>query len=127
MLRFCVAAWRHEAVTPMELFVGNLPLTITVLELRQVLGPCANEARFQLLQRSDAQGAVQCFARVHVPSDGEARRVIAELQKAGSLGGRKLEVRRYQERNAFRDRRARWQTQPWHGEERRQEDRRTSS
>ncbi len=111
----------------MELFVGNLPPAITVLELRQVLGPGAAEARYQLVQRCDARGLVHCFARVQVPSDVEARRVIAELQEAGSLAGRKLAVRRYQERNAFRDRRARWRTQPWHGEERRREDRRSGS
>ncbi len=121
-------AGRHlRVVTIMELFVGNLPLAITVLELRQVLGPGAADARYQLVQRCDAQGSVHCFARVQVPSDAEAQRVIAELQVAGSLGGRKLAVRRYRERNAFRDRRARWRTQPWHGEERRREDRRTGS
>lgn len=110
----------------MELFVGNLPPTATVLDVRQLLGPCANNARFQLVQRCDAAGAVHCFARVHVPSDADARRVITELQDAGTYAGRQLEVRRFQERNAYRDRRAPWwQAQPWHGEERRRGDRRS--
>ena len=111
----------------MELFIGNLPPTATVLDLRQLLGPCANEACFHLVQRSDADGVVHCFARVQVPSDAEARRVVEELQDAGTFSGRQLEVRRFQERFAFKDRRApSWQAQPWHGEERRLGDRRRS-
>lgn len=112
----------------MELFIGNLPPSATVLDLRQLLGPCANEARYQLIQRSDADGVVHCFARVRVPSDAEAGRVIAELQDAGTFSGRQLEVRRFQERNAFKDRRAPWwRAQPWEGVERRRTDRRSSN
>lgn len=112
----------------MELYIGNLPPSATVLELRQLLGPCANEARYQLVQRSDAAGAVHCFARVRVPSDAEARQVMAELQHAGTFAGRQLEIRRFQERNAFNDRRAPWwRAEPWQGVERRRGDRRTSS
>ena len=112
----------------MELFIGNLPPSATVLELRQLLGPCANQARYQLIQRSDADGVVHCFARVQVPSDVEARLVVAELQDAGTFSGRHLEVRRFRERNTFNDRRAPWwRAEPWEGVERRRGDRRSSS
>lgn len=110
----------------MELFVGNLPPNVTALDLRQLLGPCTKESRLQLLQRCDPDGVVHCFARVQVPSNDEAQRVMTELQAAGVFCGRRLEVRPFQERNAFNDRRAAWwRSQPWPGEERRRGDRRS--
>jgi len=108
----------------MDIFIGNLPLSISALELRRLFGEAGSQARFRLFQKRYPDGAVCCYGRAkidHAPLAGE----IIEQLRDRQLSGRRLEVRRFVERSPLNERRApMWRGIPWVGLDRRKTERR---
>lgn len=110
----------------MEIFVGNLPSSTSVSDLRRLFGNAGNRARFRICQKKLSDGSVHCYGQAMVEPDNRAEELLHELQGA-TLHGRRLQVRRFVHRSYTNDRRARmWRGKPWFGVDRRKRDRRGS-
>ncbi len=108
----------------MDIFIGNLPLSISALELRRLFGDAGSQARFRLFQKRYPDGAVCCYGRAKIGHESLACQIIEHLSER-RLAGRRLEVRRYVERSPLNERRApMWRGKPWIGLDRRKAERR---
>lgn len=116
-----------EEIEAMDIFVGNLPLSVTVVELRRLFGKAGATARYRIVQKQYADGTTRCYGRAMIEPDESARILIGSLDRA-LLHGRPLEVRRFVQRNLANERRApMWRGRPWHGLDRRKGERRNGA
>lgn len=107
----------------MELFVGNLPLDVSLSQLEAFFGRLAKNAEFQLI-RLEKDERELVYAHVIMPSDRAAGKAIKKLN-GKLLGGHHAIVREYMYRAGNNDRRAlNWRLKPWQNSERRTTERR---
>ena len=108
----------------MEIFIGNLPMNASVVELRRLFGEAGRNARFRLYKKLYPDGAISCFGQADVEPERAAQSLLMRLN-AAQLQGQSLEVRLLIERSYSNERRAPWwMGRPWDSVERRRVDRR---
>lgn len=108
----------------MDIFIGNLPLSASVTDLRHLFGNAGTNARFRIVQKKYANGAQCCYGRAVIVPDELARSLIDELHRR-RVDDKNLVVRPYIERNMVNERRApMWRGQPWTRLNRRKAERR---
>jgi len=110
----------------MDVFIGNLPPSITFNEIRWLHGNWGYDAEIECVDGQDKTGSVYRYflARFSSEHEAEAGQLIKQLNGA-SYFGQRVEVREFvhrrygetQERRTMNDR-------PWHGIERRRAERR---
>lgn len=111
----------------MDVFVGNLPGTITLADMERLMRPFDGKVQVKLEQKQYKEGGVVCFGVCAFSSERLARKAIKKLDGT-LLFGRTLSVREYLYRSYSNERRALgWRTRPWDGEERRGGERRNGT
>ncbi len=107
----------------MEIFVGNLPMKTSVLELRKLVGRLGN-ARYKVIQRTNKLGRSYCYGHVIISNSKQGDAVISRLNGMNYLGSQ-LYVRPLFDRSEYNERRS-WKSylNNRHGVNRRKADRR---
>ena len=109
----------------MEIFIGNLLLTVTVHDLYALLNKYDWAVRVQIFKKSKRGGGVMCYAVAIVESEPAGRAAIAEL--AGTeVQGQAIAIREFVRRSGG-NRRGDMQPHAWSGLERRVADRRSGA
>jgi hypothetical protein len=109
-----------------DIFIGNLPASATLHDIRSVCRKWDFGADFERKRGIYQIGKpFQYFVAHFGPGqEKEAERLVRQL-KGASLHGRTIEVREYYKRSYSHERRALgWRDRPWDGVERRSQDRR---
>ena len=110
----------------MEIFIGNLPLDTSAIDLRKLLGNSGIKPRYRIFRKTLRDGTVKCYGQAAIEPDQVALELIERLNNT-ELRGHILNVRIYRERQHTNDRRARlWHGVPWNGLDRRKQDRRNT-
>ena len=108
----------------MEIFIGNLPLDTSVVDLRRLFGDAGSRARYRIYKKTLRDGTVKCYGQAIVEPDDVADSLIGRLNNS-VLQENCLEVRPYKQRSHVNDRRGPlWSGVPWTGLDRRKADRR---
>lgn len=108
----------------MDVFVGNLPDTITANVLEKLLSPFDRAVQIKLHRHQDKDGLAGCYAVCTFSSPRPAHKAIKKLN-GYTLFSRMLTVREYFYRSYSNERRALgWRDRPWQGVERRGVERR---
>ncbi len=108
----------------MDIFIGNLPLDTSAIELRKLLGNIGKKPRYRIHKKVLKDGVVKCFGQVAVEPKDVACALIEKLNGT-LLRGYYLTARHFIERQYTNDRRAPlWSGTPWNGLDRRKSDRR---
>lgn len=110
----------------MDVFIGNLPPSATLEEIREIHGNWRFNAVIRRVDGQDKSGRLYRYFLVHFAVDDEkaAQQLIKQLHGL-SYYGRKIEVRPFIHRSYCNERRALdWREKPWHAEERRLGERR---
>ncbi|PKM46449.1 MAG: hypothetical protein CVV05_01870 [Gammaproteobacteria bacterium HGW-Gammaproteobacteria-1] len=108
----------------MEVFVGNLPETISVSELERLLAPFDRQVQIKLQHQQYREGQAVCYAVCTFSSERLALKAIRKFD-GHPLFGRALAVREYLYRSYSNERRALgWRERSWGGAERRDGERR---
>jgi RNA recognition motif-containing protein len=89
----------------MDIFIGNLPLETSVVELRKLLGEAGANARFTLFRKMYPDGGVSCFGQAEVEPDAVAEEALRHMRNA-VFRDQKVEVRPLVERSYINDRRS---------------------
>lgn len=113
----------------MNLFIGNLPVTVTEGDLLSLLRLPQEEAtrRLRIFKRADRKGSTQRFGLVYVESDADLRKML-ERSRNAELDGQRLNVREFYSRAAGNERRAlNWRSKKWPHAERRSSERRSAA
>ena len=109
----------------MDIFVGNIPASMTVIELKKFFKGFDKKAVFEIKRLQGKHESVT-FGLVTIHSDRLAHKAIKRLNMK-KLRGRPVIVREFIYRAGGNDRRQLgWRNKLWLGEERRQADRRSS-
>jgi len=109
----------------MEIYVGKLPETVTLAELKTMFRGFDKQAVFKIKRMKGGDGKI-VYGLVSIPSEKLARKAIKRLHMKKFMG-RLVCVREYSYRAAGNDRRQLgWRRKLWLGQERRQTDRRDS-
>lgn len=90
----------------MDIYIGNMPRSTSVLELRKLLGDAGRNARFRVFNRRARDGRISCFGHVVVNSAESAIQAIERLN-GSRLNGSHLVARVYVHRSESNERRAR--------------------
>jgi len=107
----------------MEIYIGNLPENISVLELRRLFGD-VGKSRFRLYNRKARSGQTHCFGHAIIEEISPEENVIDRLH-GQVLHGCELVARPFVHRNDNNDRRTHYRfTKPWLGVNRRHNERR---
>ena len=112
----------------MDIFIGNLPASVTLHDIRAVCHKWDFSADFERKRGIyDIGKPFQYFVAHFKPGqEKDAERLIRQL-KGVSILGRIVEVREYYKRNYSHERRAPgWRDRPWSGIERRCQERRST-
>ena len=112
----------------MDIFIGNLPPSATLHDIRAVCRKWDFHADFERKKGIYRIGKPFQYFVAHFKAGQEkdAERLIRQL-KGSSILGRTLEVREYYKRSYSHERRAPgWRDQVWQGVERRRLDRRST-
>jgi hypothetical protein len=128
--------WMLRSVVPVLIFIRLLPESVTQSELRKFVGRVVHSpwhsllypaTRIQSIEITKITSTLQQSVEYHGIIDIEpaklALKVIRKLHRA-PLKGKQVEVRKYYQRSALRDRRKNQQTAPPSGSDRRRQDRR---
>jgi RNA recognition motif-containing protein len=108
----------------MDVFVGNLPETISVSELERLLFPFDRQVQIKLQHQQYREGQAVCYGVCTFSSERLAHKAIKKLD-GYHLFGRALAVREYLYRSYSNERRALgWRERAWDGAERRDGERR---
>lgn len=111
-----------------DIYIGNLPTTVTLHDLRTACRKWDFDALFERKSGIYKIGKPYQFFVAHFAPGREkdALRLVRQL-KGMTLRGRTIEVREYINRSYNHERRALdWRTRPWSGLERRRHERRMS-
>ena len=109
----------------MDIFVGKLPDTASLAELKNMFKGFDKQATFKIKRMRGREGRLT-YGLVSIPSERLARKAIKRLHMKKFMG-RSVCVREYSFRAAGNDRRQLgWRRKLWLGQERRQIDRRDS-
>lgn len=122
----------------MEIFIGNLPVNTSAYELRRLFNqaidkmsggflpwkkPHPGQIAIQIVEKGSAAGRIR-YGHAVIEPETIARHCIQTLNHH-FLNGQPLTVREYFQRSYMNERRALdWREKPWHGPERRADDRR---
>ena len=108
----------------MEIFIGNLPLNASVVDLRKLFGKINNGARFRIYKSRQRDGSSKVYGHAVVESETFAFDLMTKYD--GSLiRDSRIQVRAYRQRSVNNDRRAPlWTGLPWSGLDRRHTERR---
>lgn len=108
----------------MEIHIGNLPPQATVADLNKLFGFPANPSVCRVFKKQGRDGRVFHYGLASIRPDAAAQRLIERYRDA-LLRGTRLVVREFHPRRIGNERRALdWRTKPWHGPERRKDERR---
>jgi len=108
----------------MDIFVGNLPKSTSVLQLRKLMGNVYN-ARFRIIRRRNRAGSSYCFGHAVISSENTCEDIISRLDGT-KFNGCSLKARPFVHRNDHRERRdPKVYPTDWDGVNRRRGDRRT--
>ena len=108
----------------MDIFIGNLPLDTSAVDLRKLLGSTGINIRYRIYRKTLKEGAVKCYGHAVVEPDELALALIQQLSDT-VLQDYKIEIRPLAERSHANDRRGPlWSGAPWMGLDRRKADRR---
>jgi len=108
----------------MEIFIGNLPLNASVVDLRKLFGKIDSGTRLRICRLKMRDGSSICYGHAVIDSEQAGYDLILNFN--GSLMQDKyIEVREFEQRKVANDRRAPlWTGAPWSGLNRRQSERR---
>jgi len=110
----------------MDVFIGNLPSSISFNEIRNLHGNWNYDVPVKRVDGQDRHGREFHYflAQFSPKEEAEADRLIREMEGV-SCYGRVLEVREFIHRTYSNERRAlNWREKPWHKTERRISERR---
>jgi RNA recognition motif-containing protein len=108
----------------MDVYVGNIPDTIKVIDLERLLRPLDRQVQIRLHHHNGKQGPAACYCVCTFSTERLARKAIKKLD-GYLLFGRALSVREFLYRSYSNERRALgWRNRPWDGVERRSGERR---
>ena len=108
----------------MELYVGNIPATLTKEQLKAFFVGYEKHATFKIKTVKNGN-EIFTFGLVDIPSDSKAKKAIRRLNLK-RIDGKLIVVREYVHRVSQNDRRAlNWRNKKWQAAERRNNDRRT--
>jgi len=112
----------------MDVFIGNLPSSISFNEIRELHGNWDFDAPVKRVDGQDRHGREFHYflAQFSPKNEAEAEQLIQEMQNV-SCYGQVLDVREFIHRSYCNERRAlNWRDKQWHGTERRVTERRKS-
>ena len=108
----------------MDIYIGNLPLNASVMDLRNLIGRSIDNARYRIVHKTLGNGTSCCYGQITLARGIKGEHVLREIQGI-MLDGNALEIREYIHRNYVADRREPyWRGKPWHGLDRRKSERR---
>lgn len=108
----------------MEVFIGNLSPNATLSDLIVFFKGFSSKAKFHIIEKRQEGGGKFRYGIAYFDSDKLALKAIKKLNQK-PLRGERVVLREYFHRNYSNERRAlNWREKPWHGEERRQQERR---
>lgn len=108
----------------MDVFVGNLSPRTTLSDLVTFFKGFASDTRFQLFDKQYEDGSRIRYAVATIEPDKLAEKAIKKLN-GQKLHGEAVVMREFLHRNYGNERRAvGWRDKPWHGVERRDNERR---
>jgi len=108
----------------MELFIGNLPLNASVVDLRKLFGKIENGTRIRIYKSRLKDGTSKCYGHAVIGCAQTAENIISD-HNGSMMQGLYIEVRLYEQRKLRNDRRAPlWAGPHWAGLNRRQLERR---
>ncbi|HEC16811.1 MAG TPA: RNA-binding protein [Sedimenticola sp.] len=110
----------------MDVFIGNLPPSASLDEIRSLHGQWDFNVEVKRVEGRDRTGREYCYFLAHfaVSEEKQARRLIERLNGL-SYYGQRIEARPFVHRSYYNERRAlNWRDRPWHAEERRRGERR---
>lgn len=108
----------------MDVFIGNLSPRTTLNDLVVFFKSFASDARFQLFDKQYEDGSRARYAVATIEPDKLAEKAIKKLN-GQLLKGEMVVLREFLTRSYSNERRAvGWRDKPWHGVERRGEERR---
>lgn len=108
----------------MDIFIGNLPKSTSVLQLRKLMGNVCN-ARFRIIRRRNRSGGSYCFGHAVINSDHTCQEIISRLDGT-QFNGCHLKARPFVHRSEHHERRnPKIYPENWDGVNRRRGDRRT--
>jgi len=103
----------------MDVFVGNLPDTITANVLEKLFSPFDRQVQIKLHRHQDKEGRAGCYGVCTFSSSRQAQKAIKKLN-GYNLFSHTLTVREFFYRSYSNERRALgWRDRPWQGVERR--------
>lgn len=112
----------------MNLFIGNLPINATELDLCQMLrlSKTGSNRRLRIFKKSARDGRMRRFGLLYLESGRDMQKLL-ERNRAAELHGQRLEVREFMARAVGNERRAvNWRQREWSNPERRLSERRAS-
>ncbi len=108
----------------MEIFIGNLPLDASVLDLKKLFGKIENGTRIRIYKSRLKDGSSKCYGHAVLGSSQMAQTLISEHHGC-LMQDNPIEVRMYEQRRLRNDRRAPiWGGCHWSGINRRRIERR---
>ena len=108
----------------MDIFVGNLSPRTTVSDLVALFKSFSSATRFQIFDKQYDDGSRSRYAVATIDSDKLAEKAIKKLN-GQELNGQRIALREFLHRSYGNERRAiGWRDKPWHGVERRANERR---
>ncbi len=108
----------------MDIYIGNLPLDTSVMDLRNLIGRHVENARYRIVHKTLSDGSSCCYGQISLSRDTNGEQILRDIQGM-ELDGRVLEIREFIHRNHVADRREPfWRGRPWQGLDRRKAERR---
>lgn len=113
-----------QVIVTMEIYIGNVPSSITVAQLKNIFVGFDRHATFRV-KRVKGKYQLFTFGLVTIPSDLLGKKAIKRLNNK-RIDGKLIVVREYSQRSSNKDRRnTNYRNRKWMSKERRQNERRT--